>query len=164
MVFGVRSQFRCEAPAGRPWAWRIWALTPKTPAPEFRGIAAVRADPSIPQDRVRKRIEAFFLNQTGYVAMFRCRSIAAAGDSLSLASPRESKQREGDPGACVPSLRYGQPAVLASGGVTLELAALRQSRALIRLKLRSSAHSQGFGDGIGVGFRSSRDCVTLLFS
>ena len=26
-----------------------------------------------------------------------CRSIAAAGDSLSLASPRESKQREGDP-------------------------------------------------------------------
>ena len=42
------------------------------------------------------------------------------------------------------SLRYGQPAVLASSGVELELAALKQSLALIRLKLRFSAHSQGF--------------------
>jgi hypothetical protein len=62
----------------------------------------------------------------------------------SFASPKESRQRKGDPGACVPSLRYGQPAVLAPSGVPLELASLRQSRALIRLKLRSSARSQGF--------------------
>ncbi|ABE41989.1 hypothetical protein Bpro_0022 [Polaromonas sp. JS666] len=33
----------------------------------------------------------------------------------------------------------GQPAVLEANGVSLELAALRQSRALIRLPLRSSA-------------------------
>jgi hypothetical protein len=32
-----------------------------------------------------------------FFAEFRSRSVAAAGDSLSLASPRESKQREGDP-------------------------------------------------------------------
>ena len=33
----------------------------------------------------------------------------------------------------------------ASSGVPLELAALRQSRALIHLKLRSSAHTEGVG-------------------
>ena len=42
--------------------------------------------------------------------------VAPAGDSLSFASPKESKQRKGDPTVCVPSLRYGQPAVLDSGG------------------------------------------------
>ena len=41
---------------------------------------------------------------------------------LSFASPKESKPRKGDPGACVPPLRYGQPAVLASSGVTHKLA------------------------------------------
>ena len=73
---------------------------------------------------------------------------------FSFASPRESKQRKGDPGVCVPPLRCGQPAVLDPAGVELELAALKQSLALIRLKLRSSAHSQGFcrGGGIGIGF------------
>jgi hypothetical protein len=84
----------------------------------------------------------------------RCRSVAAAGDSLSFASPKESKPRKGDPGACVPSLRCGQPAVLAPSGVELELAALRQSLALIRLKLRSSAHSQGF---FGTGSESDSE-------
>ena len=77
---------------------------------------------------------------------------AASGAALSprratycsFASPKESRQRKGDPGVCVPSLRFGQPAVLAPSGVELELAALKQSLALIRLKLRSSAHSQGF--------------------
>ena len=71
------------------------------------------------------------------------RVIAPAGDSLSFASPKESKQRKGDPTVCVPSLRYGQPAVLGQSGVSLELAALRQSRALIRFALRSSAHTEG---------------------
>jgi hypothetical protein len=97
---------------------------------------------------------------------FRCRSIAAAGDSLSFASPKESKPRKGDPGVCVPSLRYGQPAVLAPSGVPLELASLRQSRALIRLDLRSSAHSQGFG---GTGSDTDSDpgrnhlCIATIF-
>ena len=43
----------------------------------------------------------------------------------------------------VPALRYGQAAVLAKNGVELELAALRQSRALIRERLRSSAAHRG---------------------
>jgi hypothetical protein len=64
------------------------------------------------------------------------------GDLLFFASPKKPKEKKGDPGACVPPLRYGQPVVLASSGVPLELAALRQSRALFHLKLRSSAHSQ----------------------
>ena len=46
----------------------------------------------------------------------------------------------------VPSLRYGQPAVLAQNGVALELAALRQSLALIRFRLRSSAQPDGGGE------------------
>ncbi|MEO7954606.1 MAG: hypothetical protein ABIR35_11025, partial [Polaromonas sp.] len=68
--------------------------------------------------------------------------------SLFFASPKKSKQKKGDPGVCVPALRYGQPAVLASGGVranSLHCVALRQCAALIRLKLRSSAHTQGLG-------------------
>ena len=70
--------------------------------------------------------------------------LAPAGDSLSLASPRESKQREGDPMVWVPSLRYGQPAVLAENGAGLELASLRQSPVLIRFRLRSSAQPDGW--------------------
>ncbi|MET3913928.1 hypothetical protein ABID97_000710 [Variovorax sp. OAS795] len=46
----------------------------------------------------------------------RGRDIRPAADSLSFASPKESKQRKGDPTVCVPSLRCGQPAVLDSGG------------------------------------------------
>ena len=46
---------------------------------------------------------------------------------------------------CLRPLRFasGQPAVLRFGRVSLELAALRQSRALIRQTLRSSAHPEG---------------------
>ena len=47
----------------------------------------------------------------------------------------------------VPPLRCGQPAVLVENGAELELASLRQSRVLIRLALRSSAHTEGlFGE------------------
>ena len=38
------------------------------------------------------------------------------GNSLSFASPKESKQRKGDPAVCVPTLRFGQPAVLDVDG------------------------------------------------
>ena len=51
----------------------------------------------------------------------------------------------------VPSLRYGQPAVLAESGVELELASLRQSLALIRFRLRSSAQPDGWGTNAGSG-------------
>ena len=53
--------------------------------------------------------------------MVRYRSIAAAGDSLFFASPKKPKEKKGDPGYCVPALRYGQPAVLGKSGVPLEL-------------------------------------------
>jgi hypothetical protein len=51
----------------------------------------------------------------------------------------------------VPSLRYGQPAVLAENGVELELASLRQSLALIHFRLRSSAQPDGWGSKCGNG-------------
>ena len=86
------------------------------------------------------------------IPAFRCRSVAAAGDSLffCFAKSKVSK-RKGDPTVCVPSLRYGQPAVLGPAGVELKLASLKQSLALIRLDLRSSAHTEGFC-GVGFGF------------
>jgi hypothetical protein len=48
----------------------------------------------------------------------RGREFRPAADLLSFASPKESKQRKGDPTVCDPSLRYGQPAVLAFRGVS----------------------------------------------
>ena len=75
------------------------------------------------------------------------------GSSLFFASPKKSNPKKGDPTVCVPSLRCGQPAVLGPAGVPLELASLRQSRALIRLALRSSAHTEGtFAVGFRLGF------------
>ena len=74
-----------------------------------------------------------------------CRDVPPAGHLLFLRR-QEKKAKEGDPAVCVPALRFGQPAVLASSGVSLELASLRQSRALIRWSLRSSAHSEGMGE------------------
>jgi len=45
------------------------------------------------------------------------------GNSLSFASPKESKQRKGDPMVWVPfATAQGQPAVLDKSGVSLELA------------------------------------------
>ncbi len=67
------------------------------------------------------------------------------GHFLSFASPKERKQRKSEPAVCVPTLRFGQPAVLASGRGALELATLKQSRALISLKLCSSAQTEGPG-------------------
>jgi len=45
------------------------------------------------------------------------RDVRPAAVSLSFASPKESKQRKGDPAVSVPPLRYGQPAVLVPSGV-----------------------------------------------
>jgi hypothetical protein len=70
--------------------------------------------------------------------------LAPAGELLSFASPKASSQRKGEPTVCVPQQSCGQPAVLVSGGVSLELGyRLKQSRALIPLKLRSSAQTEG---------------------
>jgi hypothetical protein len=66
------------------------------------------------------------------------------GHFLSFASPKERKQRKGEPTVCVPQQSCRQPAVLASGRVSLELGyRLKQSRALIPLNLRSSAQTEG---------------------
>ena len=56
------------------------------------------------------------LSSFGGLLFFRGRDIRPAADLLSFASPKESKQRKGDPTVCVPPLRCGQPAVLDSGG------------------------------------------------
>ena len=55
-----------------------------------------------------------------------------------------------------PSLRYGQPAVLVENGVELELASLRQSLALFRFRLRSSAQPDGWGTNAGTDTDSGR--------
>jgi hypothetical protein len=78
------------------------------------------------------------------------REFRPAADLLSFASPKESRQRKGDPAVCVPPLRYGQPAVLGeSGGPqnSLHFVALRQLRPLSRFPLRSSAQPEGSGSG-----------------
>jgi hypothetical protein len=78
------------------------------------------------------------------LARFGRPGLAPAGELLSFASPKERKQRKGEPTVCVPQQSCGQPAVLASGGVSLELGyRLKQSRTLIPLKLRSSAQTEG---------------------
>ena len=62
---------------------------------------------------------------------------------------------------CLRPLRFatGQPAVLAAGGVSLELASLRQSRALIRQPLRSSAHTEG----TRVNKAAAQPCPSSIF-
>ncbi|ABE46366.1 hypothetical protein Bpro_4480 [Polaromonas sp. JS666] len=72
--------------------------------------------------------------------------VAPAGELLFFVSPKKSNEKKGDPAVCDPSLRYGHPAVLSPTRVSLELASLRQSRALIRLDFRSSAHTEGVGE------------------
>ena len=67
-------------------------------------------------------VGAFALSGGGFFDEFRCRSVAAAGDLLFFASPKKPKEKKGDPGACVPPLRYGQPVVLGPAGVSCKLA------------------------------------------
>ena len=67
------------------------------------------------------------------------------GNSLFFCvAKRKVSKRKGDPMVRVPPLRCGQPAVLAENGVELELAALRQSLALIHFRLCSSAQPDGW--------------------
>jgi hypothetical protein len=69
---------------------------------------------------------------------------------------KRKKAKKGDPGACVPPLRCGQPAVLDSGGrLQNSLRSNNCSRA-DRLRLRSSAHSQGGGDNSGSGSKLAK--------
>jgi len=68
------------------------------------------------------------------------------GNSLSFCVAKKKVSKEkGDPMVWGLPLRSRQPAVLAENGVELELASLRQSLALIRFRLRSSAQPDGWG-------------------
>ena len=79
------------------------------------------------------------------------------GNSLFFCvAKRKVSKRKGDPMVWVPPLRYGQPPVLAESGVELELATLRQSLALIRFRLRSSAQPDGWGKEYGFGEARTR--------
>jgi hypothetical protein len=79
------------------------------------------------------------------------------GNSLFFCvAKRKVSKRKGDPMVRVPSLRCGQPAVLAESGVELELATLRQSLALIRFRLCSSARPDGLGSEYGCGEARTR--------
>lgn len=82
------------------------------------------------------------------------REMRPAAQLLSFASPKESNQRKGDPTVCVPSLRFGQPAVLATGGVPLALASLRQTRALLPKPLLYAPAMRAFGG------KKNRDCLS----
>ena len=53
------------------------------------------------------------------------RDVRPAAQSLSFASSKERNQRKDDPAVRVPSLRYGQPAVLAHGVCRITHCALR---------------------------------------
>ena len=83
--------------------------------------------------------------------------LAPAGDLLFFASPKKPKEKKGDPMVRVLPLRFRQPAVLAENGVELELAALRQSLALIRFQLCSSARPDGWGSGMQIPIRGGED-------
>ena len=78
-----------------------------------------------------------------------CRDVPPAGHLLFLRR-QEKKAKEGDPTVCVPcaalrgNLRCSRPA--GSRSNSLRCASLRQSRALIRWPLCSSAHTEGMGE------------------
>ncbi len=88
-----------------------------------------------------------------------CRDVRPTAHLLSFASPKESKQRKGDPAVCDPGApgAPGQPAVLAGSGVGANSpCGLRQRAPLIRSPLRSSAQPEGVGESraiasLGVG-------------
>ena len=69
----------------------------------------------------------------GFLVLVLLAGGSPAASHFSLLRQRKSNQKKGDPTVCVPSLRYGQPAVLRQNGVRHKLASLRQVPALIPL-------------------------------
>ena len=121
-------------------AWRIWAQA----ATEF--IAKLSTDhPGLDPGSMF----ADYLRCFGFRGSPASRGLPG-GNSLSFCVAKKKVSKEkGDPAVCVPALRSGQPAVLGPAGAGLELASLRQSPVLIRLDLRSSAHTEGWGMKVG---------------
>ena len=88
------------------------------------------------------------MDESGCVPLLKAEAGSRpAGESLSFASPKERNQRKGDPTVCVPcaSLRGNLwcSGLAGSRSNSLRFTSLRQSRALIRQTLRSSAHPEG---------------------
>ncbi len=95
------------------------------------------------------RIVCYLFSSASEVFGLRKPGVARRQLTFLLRRQKKSKQKKRRP-CCLrpPSLALrGQPAVLGPAGVGLELATLRQSPALIRLALRSSAHTEGVGSG-----------------
>jgi len=102
-----------------------------------------------------------------WVGCFPGPGLGPAADSLSFASPKESKQRKGDPTVRVPPLRYGQPAVLDVGGGpqnSLHFVTLKQLRPLSLLRLRSSAQPEGSWGPNRPSLRSALEQHGLAFA
>jgi len=74
------------------------------------------------------------------------RVVAPAGDLLSFASPKESKQRKGDPQSATPALRYGATCVVAAAGCAVELA------------LRCARRSDNHGESVHEAWALRRPC------
>ena len=141
IAISLRSE--AQHPQGKPQAWRIWALTSKMPDPESV-LFLVLASGTLPSPDA-----ALSPRRATHFSLLRQRKVS---------------KRKGDPGVCVPPLRFGQPPVLSSAGVPLELASLRQSRALSVWASAPQRIHKGFGEGVGIGFGSCRICATLLLS
>jgi hypothetical protein len=60
-----------------------------------------------------------------------------------LATPKKSKQKKATPTVCVPTLRFGQPALLTKRGRYANSAAPQTRVSLIPVLLRCSAHTEG---------------------
>ncbi|MET3493147.1 hypothetical protein ABIC90_000180 [Variovorax boronicumulans] len=92
---------------------------------------------------------------------FRSRVIRPAADLLSFASPKESKQRKGDPTVCDPSLRCGQPAVLTFRGVSPN--SLRSNNGEpLSAKRSAPRRSQRGGGRNGPSLRSALDAMRAV--
>ena len=74
----------------------------EAPAGRAAGSGNLGSDPKNARSRIGSALPESLLVINGRrFAKFRCRSIAAAGDSLFFASPKKPKEKKGDPGSCV---------------------------------------------------------------
>ena len=131
--------------SGRLWRlefWWYWLLVVVNYA---LAATSLIADSHIQDSRVR-----WWELPDESVSVPRLRTEAGsrpACESLSFASPKERNQRKGDPTVCVPAAaRRGNlwcSGLAGSRSNSLRFTSLRQSRALIRQTLRSSAHPEG---------------------
>ncbi len=69
------------------------------------------------------------------------RELPPAGHLLFFASPKKRRQKKGDPACRVPTLRFGQPAVLGQGAVRQN--SLRSLRSLRSNSCRKLVHEAG---------------------